>query len=98
MSNSIRISIAVACALGVSAAMAQTVQRGSGTSAAPAQVRAPVQVAQAGGAAAGASTAGAVGGVGAAGTVASTIVFVGAAVASVAGASGGNGATVTHTP
>jgi hypothetical protein len=93
-----RISIAVVCALGVTAAIAQTVQpRGQGA----AQVRPPLQTAQAqtpGGAASGASTATAAGGAGGA-TMAGTIVYVGIGVAAVAGSASGSGSpAVTHNP
>lgn len=99
MKPTMKISIAVACAFGASAVLAQTVQRGdvavSGASApqtvAQASTAAPIQTAQAGaaagGAAGGASTGGVLAGVGTAGTVGSTIVFVGAAVAATAAAS-----------
>lgn len=95
------IFIAVACALGMGAALAQTVQRGdvavSGANApqtvAQASTTAPIQTAQAptGGAAPGASTGGAVAGAG----VGTTLVVVGAAVAAIAIASD-SGSTVTH--
>lgn len=94
MQRSTRISIAVVCALGVTAAIAQTVQpRGQGTT----QVRPPLQTAQApGGAAAGASTTGATAAVGA--TTAGTVAFISVGVVAVAAASDSGGATVTHTP
>jgi hypothetical protein len=93
MKSLTRISIAVACALGVSAALAQSVQRDGVTvskaGATQTVAQAPIQTAQAGaaagGAAGGASSAGALGGVGVAGSAASTITFVGAAAVSVAG-------------
>jgi len=87
-----KLSIAVMCAVGMSAAVAQSVQRGDTAASntgkatqtlAQASTAAPVQVAQAGGAAAGASTGSAVGGIGVAGSVGSTALFVGAAVVSV---------------
>jgi hypothetical protein len=91
-----RISIAVVCALGVTAANAQTVQpRGQGTT----QVRPPLQTAQApGGAASGATTAGATAAVGT--TTAGTVAFIGmGAVAVTAAASeSGSTTTVTHNP
>jgi len=102
MKGMTKISIAIACALGASAALAQTVQRGdvtvSGASApqtvAQASTAAPIQTAQAGaaagGAASGAST-GFVAGIGVPGTVGSTVVFVGSAVAATAAASQGGG-------
>lgn len=74
-----KAAIAVACALGVSAALAQSVERDGKvvskttpqTTVAQAQTAAPVQVAQAGGASGGASTgsAAAAGGLGTVGTV-----------------------------
>lgn len=88
------ISIAVACALGVSATVAQTVLRGDATvsnagkatqTVAQASTTAPIQTAQ----------AGTSGGVGTPGSVGSTVLFVGAAVAGVAAASSG-GSTVNH--
>jgi hypothetical protein len=96
-----RISIAIACALGMSAALAQSVQRGDATvrnadqaaqEVAQASTAAPVQVAQAGGAAAGASTGGAAAGAG----LGTTLVVVGAAVAAIAVATDDSGSTVTH--
>jgi len=91
-----RISIAVVCALGVTAAIAQTVQpRGQGAT----QVRPPLQTAQApGGAAVGGSTAtGATAVVGA--TTAGTVTFVTMGAVAVAGAaSDNNSSTVTHNP
>lgn len=99
MKHMTKISIAIACAFGASAALAQTVQRGdvtvSGANApqtvAQASTAAPIQTAQAGaaagGAAGGASTGGVLAGIGTAGTIGSTIVFVGAAVAATAAAS-----------
>jgi hypothetical protein len=96
MNRMTKVSIAVVCALGMSAAVAQTVQRGATAAGntskatqtvAQASTTAPVQVAQAaaGGAAGGASTGGALAGVGTAGTVGSTVVFVGSAAAGLAG-------------
>lgn len=104
MNVTLKAAVAAACALGLSAAYAQTVQRGETSAAKPAQQTvaqasgtAPIQTAQAGaaagGAAGGASGGGFVAGIGTAGTIGSTAVFVGAAVAGVAGASGG-----TYTP
>ena len=95
-----RVSIAIVCALGVTAAIAQTVQpRVQGAT----QARPPVQIAQtvfpaAGAAASGASTATA--GAAAAATAAvGTVTFVTFGVVAVAGAAeGGSSATVTHTP
>ena len=91
------IAIAIAFAFGASAAMAQTIQRGT-TQPGAAATQAPTQVAQApaGGTSVGATTAPAIGSVGVAGTVASTVVFVGAAATAVVGASSGNGTTVAH--
>lgn len=94
------ISIAVACALGMSAAFAQTVQRGdtrvSDTkptqTVAQASTTAPVQVAQAGGAAAGAAAGGATATVG----LGTTLVLVGAAIATIAVATDDGSAAVTH--
>jgi hypothetical protein len=92
-----RISIAVVCALAVTAAIAQTVQPRGAT---PAEARPPLQTAQApaaGGAASGASTA-AAGGAGGA-TLAGTVVYVGIGVAAVAGSMSGSGSpAVTHNP
>jgi hypothetical protein len=103
MKFTIKATIAAACALGMSTAFTQTVQRGEtnavkGTqTVAQASTVAPVQVAQAGasagGAAGGASTGGLVGGIGVPGSVGSTVLFVGAAVAAAAATSGG-----TYTP
>jgi len=102
-----RILTAVACALGMSAAEAQSVQRGDKVAStgqatptvAQASSAAPIQTAQAGaaagGASGGASTGGVFAGVGTAGSVGSTVVFVGSAVAGAAAASTG-GSTVTH--
>ena len=90
-----RISIAVVCALGVTAAIAQTVQpRGQAAT----QVRPPLQTAQApGGAASGASTAGATAAVGT--TTAGAVAFVTfGAVAVTAAASDPTRSAVTHTP
>jgi len=97
MKRMTKISIAVACALGMSAALAQTVQRGDETvsnatqTVAQASTAAPIQTAQAGGTATGASTSGAVAGAG----LGTTLVVVGAAVAAIAIASD-SGSTVTH--
>jgi len=93
-----RISIAIVCALGVTAAIAQTVQpRGQGAT----QVRPPLQTAQApaaGGAASGASTATAAGGAGGA-NIAGTVIYVGIGLAAVAGTASGSGSpAVTHNP
>jgi hypothetical protein len=110
MKLSIQATIVAACALGMTAAIAQTVQRGETTAlkgpqtVAQASTVAPIQTAQvgaaAGGAAGGASTAGGfVAGIGTAGTVGSTVVFVGSAVAATAAASGGDAsgvAAVSH--
>ena len=91
MKLTIKATIAAACALGMTTAFAQNVQRGETTAVkgtqtvAQASTAAPVQVAQAGtaagGAAGGASTGGVAGGIGAAGTVGSTAAFFGLAVA-----------------
>lgn len=109
MNRMTKLSIAVMCAVGMSAAVAQTVQRGAAAASdagkatqtvAQASTTAPIQTAQAGaaagGAAGGASTGGVIAGVGTAGTVGSTALFVGSAVAATAGASSGGGSTVTH--
>jgi len=109
MKRMTKISIAIACAFGVSAAVAQTVQRGDVAASnagkatqtvAQASTTAPIQTAQAGaaagGAAGGASTGGVLAGVGTAGTVGSTVVFVGSAVAGAASASSGGAGPVTH--
>ena len=101
MHNLTRISIAIVCALGVTAAIAQTVQpSGQGAT----QVRPPLQTAQApapapaGGAASGASTATGATGAGGA-TIAGTLVFVGIGLAAVAGSTSGSGSpAVSHTP
>lgn len=102
MKRMIKILTAVACASGMSAAAAQSVQRdGEVISAAgkPAQAvvaqagtAAPIQVAQAsGGAAAGASTGAAAAGVG----FGTALIVIGAAVATIA-VTVDNGSTVTH--
>jgi len=96
-----KLSIAVACALGVTAVAAQTVQRG-GQEVKPAQTRSPVQVSQTvfGGAAAGAAPAAPV--VASAATVAAgtTAIIVGGvmAVAGAAADSGSSEAPTTHNP
>ena len=103
------ISIAVACALGMGAALAQSLQLGDAAAGnagkatqtlAQGSTTVPIQTAQAGGAAGGvsggASTGGVFAGVGTAGTVGSTVLFVGAAVAGAAAASTGGGSTVAH--
>lgn len=94
-----RISIAVVCALGVTASIAQTVQpRVQGAT----QARPPLQTAQApapGGAASGASTftGGATATVG--GTTAGAVAFVSLGAAAVAAAaSDASSSTVTHNP
>lgn len=97
MKQIISVSIAAACALGVSAAFAQTVQRGGATVSEPTQTvaqastTAPVQVAQAGGAATGAAAGGATATVG----VGTTVLIVGASIAAIAIATN-SGSTVTH--
>jgi hypothetical protein len=92
-----KLSIAVLCALGITAVGAQTVQR-DGKEVKPAQTRAPVQTAQAqaGGAAAG----GAAGGVAAGGAVAGgTIGFISLGVVAATAATANSGdAAVTHNP
>jgi len=100
-----RIAIAVACALGASAAIAQSTPPAKSAAGAPAQTTvaqassaAPIQTAQAGaaagGAAGGASAGGAAaGGAMAAGTTVGTLTFIGAAAVSVAGASQNNSTT-----
>lgn len=102
----IKAAIASACALGMTTAFAQTVQRGETTAVkdtqtvAQASTTAPVQVAQAGaaagGAAGGASTGGVVGGIGVAGSVGSTVVFVGSAAAAAAASTSGNYTPTSH--
>ena len=98
MLNLTRVSFAAICALGVTVAVAQTVQQpGAAT-----QVRPPLQTAQApapaGGAAPGASTATAATGAGGA-TIAGTLVFVGIGLAAVAGSTSGSASpAVSHTP
>lgn len=103
-----RVSIALACALGVSAVYAQSVQRGEKVVSAPEQQTvaqastvAPIQTAQAGaaagGAAGGASGAGGfAAGIGTAGTIGSTAVFVGSAIAATAASAGATNPTVSH--
>lgn len=102
MNVTLKAAIAAACALGVSAVYAQTVQRGETSAAKPAQQTvaqasgtAPIQTAQAGGAAGGASGGGFAAGIGTAGTVGSTAVFVGSAIAATA-ASASTDTTVSH--
>jgi hypothetical protein len=101
MNHITRISIAVTCALGVSAAFAQTVQRGEATvsgaskttqTVAQASTTAPVRVAQAGGAATGATAGGATAGVG----IGTTLVVVTAAIATIAIASDSGQAATQH--
>jgi hypothetical protein len=98
MLNLTKVSFAAICALGVTVAIAQTVQQpGAAT-----QVRPPLQTAQApapaGGAAPGASTATAA--TGASGTmIAGTLVFVGIGLAAVAGSTSGSASpAVSHNP
>ena len=97
-----RISIAVACALGVTASIAQTVQPRGTSGQGASQVRPPVHTAQApaaGGAATGASTATAATAASVGGATAGTVAFVGIGAAAVAGAaSDANASTVTHNP
>jgi hypothetical protein len=85
MKRMTKISIAIACAFGMSAALAQSVQRGGVTvsnagEVAQASTSAPIQTAQAGGTATGASSGGAAAGI----DVGKTLVVVGAAVAAIA--------------
>jgi len=111
MNQLTRISIAVACALGVTAVTAQTVQRGGQTvspapvqGVGPAQTRAPVQVAQTvfphgGGPASGAPAAAPV--AASAGVVtAGTTAIIAFGLVAVAGAvdAASNETAVTHTP
>lgn len=106
MRLTIKATISAACALGMSTAFTQTVQRGETTAVngtqtvAQASTVAPVQVAQAGasagGAAGGASTGELVGGIGVPGSVGSTVLFVGAAAAAAAATSGGNSIPTAH--
>lgn len=100
MKRMIKISVAMVCALGMSAAAAQTVQRDGvivgSTGKAPvavaqASTTAPIQVAQAGGAATGASTGGAAAGLG----LGTALVVVGAAVAAIA-VTVDSESTITH--
>ena len=90
MKLTMKATIAAACALGMTTAFAQNVQRGETTAVkgtqtvAQASTAAPVQVAQAGGASSGASTGTLPGGIGVAGSVGSTVVFVGAAATALA--------------
>jgi len=96
MSTLSKVSISLFCALGVTAALAQTVQPRGAT-----QARPPLQTAQApvaGGAASGASAATAAGA--AATATVGAVTFVTFGVVAVAGASGSvsGDATVTHTP
>jgi hypothetical protein len=98
MKHVTKLSIAVACALGVSAAVAQNVAPESSAknaAAKKAEVRTPVQLAQAaGGTSSGASTAGAAG----AGMSSTTAALVGLGVvaAVIAVSSEDNPATTTH--
>ena len=108
MNRLTRISIAMACALGVTAVTAQTVQRGGQTvspapvqGVGPAQSRAPVQVAQTvfGGPASGAPAAAPV--AASAGVVtAGTTAIIAFGLVAVAGAvdAASNDTAVTHTP
>jgi hypothetical protein len=91
-----RIAIAIACALGVTAASAQMVVR-DGKEVKPAQTRAPVKVAQtsSGGEATGGATGGAAAGGVSGGVIAA--IAVGVAVVAVA-ASGGSDSTSAHSP
>jgi len=101
MKLTVKATIAATCALGMSTAFTQTVQRGETTAVkgmqtvAQASTVAPVQVAQAGaspgGAAGGASTGELIGGIGVP-SVGSTVLFVGVAAAAAAATSGGNSA------
>ncbi len=96
-----KVSIAVVCALGVTAAIAQTVQpRTQGAT----QARPPVQIAQtvfppAGGASTGGSIStvtGVTAGTAAAGTI--TFVTIGVVAVGSAASDSGSGSTVTHNP
>jgi len=100
MKRMIRISIAAACALGMGAAAAQSVQRDGVTVSAKgkatqvvaqASTAAPIQVAQSGGAATGASTGGATAGLG----LGTSLIVVGAAVAAIS-VTVNNGSTTQH--
>lgn len=101
MKRMIGISVAAACAVSMSAAFAQTVQRGdtivgtagkaTQTVVAQASTTAPIQVAQAGGAATGAAAGGATATVG----LGTTLVLVGASIATIAVATN-SGSTVAH--
>ena len=94
MSTLTKVSISLFCALGVTAALAQTVQPRGAT-----QARPPLQTAQApvaGGAASGASAATAAGA--AATATVGAVTFVTFGVVAVAGASQSSETTVTHTP
>jgi hypothetical protein len=95
MNRLTKISLAVICALGVSAVTAQTVQR-DGQEVKPAQTRAPVKTAQAGGAAAGGAAGGTAAAAGA-GTAAA-VFAVGVGLAAVAGASQSADSATTHAP
>ena len=95
-----RISLAIVCALGVTAVTAQTVQR-DGKEVKPAQTRAPVQTAQA--PAGGAATGGAATGGAAAGTAtmgAGTIALIAVGVVAVVAAASNSDSEppVTHSP
>ena len=99
-----RISVALACALGMSAAVAQTVQRGDATVSntgngtqtdAQASPTAPIQTAQASGSAGGTATGASAGGVAGGAGVGTTLVVVGAALAAIAVASD-RSSTVSH--
>ena len=97
MNRLTKISIAIACALGVTAVAAQTVQR-DGQTVKPAQTRAPVQVSQTvfGGPAAGATPAPVAATAGAA-TV-GAVFFVGVGLAVAASASQSSDTPFTHIP
>ena len=92
-----RISLAIVCALGITAVTAQTVQR-DGKEVKPAQTRAPVHTAQAqaGGAAAGGAAGGAA--AGAAVATAGAVFAVALGVAVVASATQSSDTPVTHNP
>jgi hypothetical protein len=99
MKSIAKVSVAAVCALGLSAAMAdeaKNVEKEQPRHIVAQASGAPVQVAQAGGAAGGASTGGVAGGIGVAGSIGSTVVFVGSAIAGFAAASDGTTPPTSH--
>jgi len=97
MKHLTKVSIAVACALGVSAVYAQSVQRGDKVVSQPAtqtvaqaSTTAPIQTAQAAGGAAAGAAGSAAGAAAVVTPIVGTTVFIGAAVAATAVASDTN--------